>query len=141
MNERGLAVGSFIRACAMALHQAVQVCARYLVARLSVRGRRVGAAMTGTPARMRVLQVSARKTIVRATAMMWQRWYYAQTYASRWMALYRAPTALAALLVGATLSAAASGTLQHILDPYVASSDGIATLRTAIVTLGGAFVG
>jgi hypothetical protein len=55
---------------------------------------RVGAAIAGTPPRMRVSQDSNRKTIAGATVVTWQRWYYAQHYGSRWMALYRAPTVL-----------------------------------------------
>ena len=124
----------------MALRQLAQARAAYLIRQWS-RARSVsGAAITGAPARSHALVASV-KWVARTAALTWHGAYYARFHALRLKARFGAVVSVAALFAFVALSAAASGALQHILDPYVASSDGIATLRTAIVTLGGALVG
>ena len=74
-------------------------------------------------------------------ALFWHRVYIVRYYVSRWKLLHGASTSAVGLIVLVALTAIAVPALQRALDSHFHSDQSLATLRTLIVTMGGALVG
>ena len=81
------------------------------------------------------------KTTLHRQALLWHRYYFVRYHTMRWSSTHAGAIATTLLMVFVLLSIVAIPAIQNVIGQFFVTADRLGTLRSFLVTLGGALVG